>query len=533
LSYLLTNILHFQVFSLVPSDISGGVFFLDGQDVDDNSNIADDPSDNSVVSEVIDRFNNSHTWSQNTFTKQPLFQEDSLNGYSSLFFDGVDDILELYDHIDIWSGTWYAQKSFAMVFQTWDDVTSPQTIYEQWWKEKGFLFMISSGSLYAWVYNSIDWPSWDRYKILNLWLINMDTAYSLVFIYDSVNDFVKAYLDGVESLELTNISQQTTNGACPLDGTSFGCNIYSSWWSIWIWAIKNDSLSPETNSWVTLFEWYHFNWHIWEIVSWNKWLTDMESLWISDYFKIKWWFDNVPPLITLAHPWSGSLLPGKSHTFEFHYNDTHSWSSQIDSSSAGFTLQKWNAGSWSTNISQNHIQSWSTAISATWAILWLDNLVFGRYRYSFSISDFASNTSSVSNEFYIDEPEFIISTPEINLWDVNVWDIWVSRDIVITVRTIWAWFRVLIEDSDTFDSWLDDIPMWNGTEWYWYTQELVPNTLESFTSPTIVGSQLQSININGEKNTYSYTLKIWTLVDMQQLGWEYIWDIDFHIELDY
>lgn len=63
------------------------------------------------------------------------------------------------DHMEIGSGTGYSQKSFSLVFRSGNDVSSPQTIYEQGGKEKGFLFHIFGSTLYAGVYNTLDWAA--------------------------------------------------------------------------------------------------------------------------------------------------------------------------------------------------------------------------------------------------------------------------------------------------------------------------------------------------------------------------------------
>jgi len=59
-----------------------------------------------------------------------------MNNKPALFFDGIDDLYTLEDHVNIASGNEYGEKSFAIVFQTSSDITSLQTLYEQGGKEK-------------------------------------------------------------------------------------------------------------------------------------------------------------------------------------------------------------------------------------------------------------------------------------------------------------------------------------------------------------------------------------------------------------
>jgi hypothetical protein len=49
----------------------------------------------------------------------------------------------------------------------------------------------------------------------------------------------------------------------------------------------------------------------------------------------------------------------------------------------------------------------------------------------------------------------------------------------------------------------------------------------------IIMQEAKNININWNLNTYTYTLKMWAVINAQQMSWDYSWKIDFGIELDY
>jgi hypothetical protein len=45
--------------------------------------------------------------------------------------------------------------------------------------------------------------------------------------------------------------------------------------------------------------------------------------------------------------------------------------------------------------------------------------------------------------------------------------------------------------------------------------------------------EVKNINADWDLNTYTYTLKMWAIIDKLQAGWDYTWKINFWIELDY
>jgi len=519
------------VFSLSPSDIPNGVFYLDLQNTDADNNPANEPIHGSNIIELTDSFM-SNTGTQISTGKQAVYNSWAINNYPSAFFDGANDLFEIQDTLDIGSGTWYTEKSFSTVFKTSDDVTTTQVIYEQWWKKKWFLFAIHSWSLYAWVYNSIDWPVGEEYKIINAGSIETDTVYILVFVYDSNNDFVRAYVNGDLSSTLNNISEQTTNGACPLDGTSFGCTLYMSGGSIGLGAVKNDTINPSDSNEVEVFEGYHFKGHLWEIASWNTTLTWWQVEDLTEHLMVKWWFDSIAPVITSATPGSGSLLPGWNHNISLEYNDTHTWATGVSTWSISMTLHKWD-GIWAygpdiswSNLTEITIGTWSAQYST-------NNLDFWRYEYRFSISDNAWNTHDEVSTFYVDAPEFIISTPEIDIWTLNTVTNNFSSTVEVTVRTLWAGFDITMNTDTPLTYTSENIWNYDGSTGFWYQSAPFSGTITSIWTNENIASQSSSINTNGEKNEFTFQIQLGAVIDLEQAAWDYEWDVSFWIELTY
>ncbi len=315
-------------YALTPWDISNQVFFLDAQNIDWDWNDGNEPVNNTNISEVIDIFA-SHTWSQTVWSKRPIYKTNSINQFPSIAFDWSDDALYIHDDLDINTDAEYDEKSFALIIKTWTDITSFQSIYEQWWKEKGFSFQIEWWKLYAWVYNTIDWTTWSTLRKIDFWTIAVDTIYTIVFVYDEINDEIRWYLNWNLATTLSVIEKQKTHWICMFDSWLW-CSIFTTWTSIWIWWVLNDVQKLSDWTEIEIYEWHHFGWYIWEIVQWNTWLTDTESLWIHDYLYTKWYWDITPPIIVSTNFWSGSILPWWNHDITFNYDDFHEWSSWID-----------------------------------------------------------------------------------------------------------------------------------------------------------------------------------------------------------
>jgi len=238
--------------------------------------------------------------------------------------------------------------------------------------------------------------------------------------------------------------------------------------------------------------------------------------------------DSTPPSIDSINFASGSLLPWGNHDVVITYSDSESW---IDTWTNIMQLYKWDwVSAYGSDLFGTNM--FLSSLTSTGASYSLSNLDFGKYQYRFSISDNAWNPVIQIVDFYIDEPEFIISTPEIDVGTLTAWTATFSPTVTITVRTVGAGFDVTMDRSSWFIDWAEEIPSFSWSLWYGYRPSGT-SPLLNIGTPEIINSEIENININGFKNTYSYDIEIWALIDMQQAAWEYMWNLDFNISLDY
>ncbi len=532
-SFILISILsfsyglgNFMVYALSPSDISNQVFFLDWQDTDNDWDDSNEPANNTTITNLIDKFN-TNTWSQITSSKKPLYKTNSINSFPSLYFDWSNDLLDLKDNLQISVWTGYTEKSYAMIIKTSDDINTFQTIYDESTKEKWFSFQLEWWHLYAWAFNSLDWTTAN--KTVDLWVVSANEIYTIIFVYSDTDDFVKAYLNWVLKWTLNSIELQKTHWACTFT-TSFNCNLYTTGWALSIGSTKNDTLKLSNSTTSEWFEKDFFKGYIWEISSYNHALTTSEVDWLNDYLFIKWWFDNIAPTIDSINFSNNQILAWWNQDIVLTYSD-NAWWTGIDTATANPYLEKWNSG---TSAWENVTTSGLNAgtVNTTTSTYTTQNLDFWKYKFNFNIKDLATNISlNKEITFYIDKPKLTISTWEANIWELNdssntFWD-----TITVTVKTIWAPFKVKLKKNETLTYNSDTIPYYDGSLGFGYDKNDDGN-LSDF-NDDIVGQEAKNINIDWNLNTYTYTVKMWAIIENLQSAWNYTWTINFWIELDY
>ena len=248
------------------------------------------------------------------------------------------------------------------------------------------------------------------------------------------------------------------------------------------------------------------------------------------FANVSWW-DTINPWIDSINYLSGSLLPWGTHNIELTYSDNIGWS-WVDISSANVVLEKWNGAAWWTDISSTWLSS--SSITVTEASYQTNNLEYWKYRIQFSIDDISWNTSDVfESVFYIDIPQFTISTDEIDIWNTNFLSPSFSPEVTITVKTLWAGFNVLLNRNTDLSNWGESIGSWDGNTWYWYDSETYTNTISTIAVNQNIASEVKNINTSWELQTYTYTIKIWSLVSDWLDAWSFEWTLDFGIKLDY
>ncbi len=383
--------------ALQPDEISDQVFHFDMNNLDNDNNPNTQPIDNINISELIDQAN-AHTWSQDDINKQARFDSTGFSRASGLFFDGINDLYTISDHIDIASSDEYTEKSFAVVVKTSSDISRLQTIYEQWGKDKWYAIQIENGNMYIWLYNTIDWPSGQQFKIADLWQIEQNTVYNIIAYQNSntTNNFA-VYFNGALIKNILSVSSQKSHGACVMSG-SFECYMFANGWSIGIWATKNDTLRLSNSNQEIIDEWHFYQGHIWELASWNTALTTSEIQWLFEYFDTKWWIKK--PEINIIKPEiSGSVAVWNSQ-IHLSYNDFQNGKT-IDITSDTLELYKWNWVDWWNNITNSFINFSSKEVrnfEAKYDAIWLTKW---KYRIIFRIEKINWEFDIVQRDFFV------------------------------------------------------------------------------------------------------------------------------------
>jgi len=74
---------------------------------------------------------------------------------------------------------------------------------------------------------------------------------------------------------------------------------------------------------------------------------------------------------------------------------------------------------------------------------------------------------------------------------------------------------------------------YDGTTGYWYDSTPLNGTIQSISSIETFASQSANINTNWEKNIYTYYVRLGAIIDELQSAWDYSWNIQFGIQLQY
>lgn len=235
--------------------------------------------------------------------------------------------------------------------------------------------------------------------------------------------------------------------------------------------------------------------------------------------------DTFAPTITYLNPGNDTwIYPWKNLNISLSYTDwvDGSW---IDETTGLFSLYKWDwVSSWWSDISATYL-SWST-INNTSANFSLVNLPYWKYLYGFRIYDNSWNFVTDGKIFYMDTPEFIISNAQVDIMWAKYWVPTNSNDLVLTVKTIWAWFDIVLDkwsDLTAYGLQLTDLS-------YVDPQTSVVNLVWN----DIIVTENKNINTYGNKTTYNYILKfILNFPNEEQAAWNYYWDVDFTINMKY
>jgi len=288
---------------IYPNEIPNLAFWFDATNINwTNNSWLNDWDEIDLLKDLSWNWNDAY---QNDAWKKPKLKKVAIKDKDALQFDGIDDRFFIDDspliNTDNDSNQWidwiiYNQRSLAIVIKTWDDVTSDQMIFEEWWTRRWYSFMIHDGDLYAWIWNNNERDEWHKYKSVNLWEILPDSIYFVTVVQDSShweytgddasdNNFddelnqLKIYLNWELVSSTNHVDPQVEH---PLD--------------IWIWALTQWTVLPrDPYDWDNWDDKYHFKGYFWELIEWNHALSDTEVRWVQNYFEQKWYdrIDNV------------------------------------------------------------------------------------------------------------------------------------------------------------------------------------------------------------------------------------------------
>ena len=239
--------------------------------------------------------------------------------------------------------------------------------------------------------------------------------------------------------------------------------------------------------------------------------------------------DTTPPTITNIFPTNGILYPNSPFDISINYSDSESG---INTSSVIMNLKKWNWSTWWTDISWTYV-TWSSITSSNTTYN-LSKLWYWKYKIYFYIEDNSTNSSFSEVQFYIDEPELIINTWSLDIWNLTVWaNKFSSSDFTITAKTLWVWFDIILNKESSLNYLWTQITDWNWVNWYWYDKSPYTSTINLINTNEIIASQTWSINTDWNKKTYIYNVKLWANIDQEQAAWDYTGNIKFWIKLNY
>lgn len=528
--------------------------------------IYDSNNDSSLTDETPITMNNTLwniwdiSWNINNNTIFTLASESSTNNIPTDISISNDTINE---NVSSWTIVWNLSTTdidtsdthtYTFVSWTWDDDNSLFSIV---WSALS-INVSPDYEIKPYFYIRIQTDDWNWWQYQKAFTININNTWETITSLINFEQEINSYKYSVTSWSWT---RNTINP----NEWSYSFESNNSWDSTqscfevthtfsWIWTINFDyEVSSETNSdylnfYIDNIEQDSWSWNIsWStytdnsIDTWThiyKWCYIKDNSWASwtdnsyvDYISFtNWSIDTTPPTINSINYLSWTLLPWWNHNIVINYSDLESW---INTSSDSIALNKWNWGSWWGNISATWLNLLSKTITATTATYPTNNLEYWKYRYNFQISDNSWNPTSISSIFYIDEPELIIWDSNIDIWNLQTNNDTFSSDLTITVKTIWAWFDLVLNKwTDLSYNWIQ-IQDWNWINWFWYDQEPYTSNIEFINNNEIIASQAWNINTSGEYNTYIYRIKLGVNAEEEQAAWEYIWDIDFRIDLDY
>jgi hypothetical protein len=261
-------------------------------------------------------------------------------------------------------------------------------------------------------------------------------------------------------------------------------------------------------------------------------ITDMQYLTFAKSVPT----DVTPPNITSVNIASWTLIPKWDFSIIANFSDT---GSSIQPISFSGYIYAWDStgSTWSPmNIASGYMSITGSTTAST-GQLWVQNLPFGKYRFDIIIADTLGNIRTQSYTYFIDAVEWTINAPTYAIGNVPLGsDSFGSGELLITIKTVGAWFdlSMIRQDDLTYD--IDVIWVYNGISWWWYDADIgsgYSGTISPHGSSQNLISTAKNINQNGQKNTFIYRVKYGVNPPSNAPAGDYIWSVNFQIELTY
>ncbi len=135
----------------------------------------------------------------------------------------------------------------------------------------------------------------------------------------------------------------------------------------------------------------------------------------------------------------------------------------IDTTSVDIALQNWSGGLWGDDVSATYLTG-TTSITTSTGVWIFEGIPYGKYRYTVTVRDLRGNSSVVSNDFYIDEIEWNISQPSVDIGTLpsGITKTSSPDELILTIQTVGAPFRVTMSGTSLQYA-SSSIPHWTGT----------------------------------------------------------------------
>lgn len=131
----------------------------------------------------------------------PSFQDNIINGFPALFFDGTEE-LAIGTESNINTNGPFTAKTYFMVFRTGPSVGATQVLYEQGGNSRGIAMYINGGD------NNLYMGIWNNSGGNNTWYVNFPVSanqnYLVMLRYDGTGGTVEGFVNGTTSTITTN-----------------------------------------------------------------------------------------------------------------------------------------------------------------------------------------------------------------------------------------------------------------------------------------------------------------------------------------